>query len=49
MNDNKLQELINFAKDNELMNEEFEFVVDRYNEFINDIDDSYTEDDDIDD
>ena len=41
MNDNKLQELINFAKDNELMNEEFVYVIDRYNEFINDIDDSY--------
>lgn len=48
MNDDELKKLINFAKDNKLMNEEFVYVIDRYNEFINDIDDSYTEDDDID-
>lgn len=48
MDNNQLQELINFAKDNGLMNEEFEFVINRYNEFINDVDDPYIKDDDID-
>ena len=34
MNNNQLQELINFAKDNNLLNEEFQYVVDQYNEYL---------------
>ena len=34
MNNNQLQELINIAKDNNLLNEELQYVVDQYNEYL---------------